>query len=296
MNVLIVSNARSGVSDTSQEVNTCIDELRASHTLTELTIEEALETATLTHAIEQNAPSTVVAIGGDGTVNLCVNIALTHNLTLAVIPVGTFNHFAKHMDIPRSVPESFALLAQNNSTLIDVGFVNDTPFVNFASIGFYADLINTREKLQKQGVKKWLGFLRALFGARYFPSRLRIEVNESKTNELRTAMIFVGNDVFNFGSLDMLDSREDIDSGKLQLVVLKDYGRVRLFLIAFLSLFVDMKNKLGFNSVLLSSFTVSPKHTKRKTVVIDGEVMKLKAPFVFSKQYQALRVICPSTK
>lgn len=106
------------------------------------------------HAIEMaaeagsNGYSTVVAVGGDGTVNEVINglmRALNEgHLTssMAVLPVGRGNDFSYGMGIPVDLEAACKLLVEGNTRKIDIGFVKggDYPqgryFGNGIGIGF----------------------------------------------------------------------------------------------------------------------------------------------------------------
>ena len=95
-----------------------------------------------------NGYATVVAVGGDGTVNEVINGLMqaknNHHLTanLAVLPVGRGNDFSFGMGIPSELDSAIRLLADGHVRLIDIGMVKggDYPdgryFGNGIGIGF----------------------------------------------------------------------------------------------------------------------------------------------------------------
>lgn len=95
-----------------------------------------------------NGYKTVVAVGGDGTVNEVINglmqAANAGHLTsdLAVLPVGRGNDFSFGMGVPQDLQEACRILIENKTKPIDIGFVRggDYPqgryFGNGVGIGF----------------------------------------------------------------------------------------------------------------------------------------------------------------
>lgn len=84
---------------------------------------------------------TVVAAGGDGTLNEVVNGLMDASPLLAlpslgVIPLGTANDFAISCRIPLSPLEALLLITEVGPTAIDLGRVNERYFINLASGGF----------------------------------------------------------------------------------------------------------------------------------------------------------------
>lgn len=76
--------------------------------------------------------------GGDGTVVSQIANAMADRLPIGVIPLGTFNDMARTLDIPFSIEAACDTIAAGVTRAIDVGRVNDTYFVNEASIGISA--------------------------------------------------------------------------------------------------------------------------------------------------------------
>ena len=66
----------------------------------------------------------VVAIGGDGLVNLCLQEIAESDIALAVIPAGTGNDFARAVGVyKKSVEEIFDAIRSQDPTAIDLGLV-----------------------------------------------------------------------------------------------------------------------------------------------------------------------------
>ena len=58
------------------------------------------DVAALTRRALQERPATLVAGGGDGTLNSVVNALRGTGTALGVLPLGTLNHFAKDLGLP----------------------------------------------------------------------------------------------------------------------------------------------------------------------------------------------------
>ena len=98
---------------------------------------------------------TVVAAGGDGTVNAVVSGLLASGEdylpSLAILPMGTANDFARACSIPADQPLAALELAVNERAVpVDVGLVNNRYFLNVATGGFGTDItVNTPSELKK---------------------------------------------------------------------------------------------------------------------------------------------------
>jgi predicted polyphosphate/ATP-dependent NAD kinase len=82
--------------------------------------------------------------GGDGTQALVAGVAAEHGIPLMVIPAGTRNHFALDLGLDRADPAaSLGALSDGVELLVDLGVIGEQPFVNNASFGAYAEVVQT---------------------------------------------------------------------------------------------------------------------------------------------------------
>src|SRR5215213_9855688 len=100
----------------------------------------------LARRAREGGSRTVVAAGGDGTVNAVASALLGTGKWLGVLPAGTFNYFAKNLGIPLDVPGAVRTVAEGHATDVDVCEVNGRIFINNSSIGLYSSIIRRREQ------------------------------------------------------------------------------------------------------------------------------------------------------
>jgi hypothetical protein len=82
--------------------------------------------------------------GGDGTQALVAGIAAEHHLPLLVISAGTRNHFALDLGLDRDDPSRcLEALTDGVELQVDLGFIAGRPFVNNASFGAYAAVVQS---------------------------------------------------------------------------------------------------------------------------------------------------------
>ncbi len=82
--------------------------------------------------------------GGDGTQALVAGIAAEHGLPFVVISAGTRNHFALDLGLDREDPSAcLAALSDGVELRVDLGVINGQTFVNNASFGAYAEIVDT---------------------------------------------------------------------------------------------------------------------------------------------------------
>ena len=81
--------------------------------------------------------------GGDGTQALVAQVAAEHDVPFFVISAGTRNHFALDLGLDRENPAlGLAALRDGVEARIDLGEINGRPFVNNASFGAYAEIVD----------------------------------------------------------------------------------------------------------------------------------------------------------
>jgi diacylglycerol kinase family enzyme len=94
-------------------------------------------------AVDRGADLLGVA-GGDGTQALVAGIAAEHGLPFVVISAGTRNHFALDLGLDRSDPAAcLSALSDGVELRVDLGKINGQTFVNNASFGAYAEVVET---------------------------------------------------------------------------------------------------------------------------------------------------------
>lgn len=84
------------------------------------------------------------AAGGDGTQALVAAVAAEHGIPFLVISAGTRNHFALDLGLDRDDPGAcLDALSDGVELRVDLGFAGDRPFVNNASFGAYAAIVQS---------------------------------------------------------------------------------------------------------------------------------------------------------
>ena len=137
----------------------------------------------------------VVAGGGDGTISTVAALLAGTDKALAVLPLGTLNHFAKDLGLPLELEAAARVAATGRVVRVDVGEVNGRVFINNSSIGLYPRLVRRRQQQQDRlGRGKWAAFLFAgLSVLRRYPFLdVRLEA-DGRTFSRRTPFVFVGN-------------------------------------------------------------------------------------------------------
>jgi diacylglycerol kinase family enzyme len=236
----------------------------------------------------------IVVAGGDGTVASAAAVLCDTGVELAVIPGGTLNHFARDNGIPLEVDQALELAATGSARGVDLGFVNERPFLNTSSVGAYVGFVRTRERLERwmgYRLASFLGGVRVMARLRSFTVQVRVE-GEART--YRTAMVFIG-----VGERETraptLGGR--VKDGRRGLHVIATHGRavsrlVALGLEAAARGLAAARRNPELDAFLVEECTiVMPRRVSY--LAVDGEILRMPAPFRYRLAPGALRVVAP---
>lgn len=92
----------------------------------------------LAHQFALEGYYAVVAVGGDGTVNEVATGLAGSNTALGIVPNGSGNGFARHLDISTRMNRAIEMLNSSEVINVDYGMVNDKAFFSTCGIGFDA--------------------------------------------------------------------------------------------------------------------------------------------------------------
>lgn len=92
--------------------------------------------------IKENQYDIIVAVGGDGTLNEVVNGVMKSgiNTPVTVLPAGTVNDFANHLNIPYEIDGICKMFGNGKFVDVDVCKVNENYFINVAAAGIMTDV------------------------------------------------------------------------------------------------------------------------------------------------------------
>lgn len=244
-------------------------------------------------AVEDGA-DVVVAGGGDGTLRAVAEALAGTSATMAILPVGTLNHFARDLEIPLDVEAAAKVAATGTPVTVDVGEVNGRLFINNAVIGLYPAYRGEREKRESQGWSNRPAILTALWALfrRYPFLTLRFSAN-GKEFARRTPFVLIANNEHAMEGLKPW-ARQRLTDGELWLYVLRSRSRLGLLRVVFKMIFGLFRARDEFDVVRAAVVRVeTPRRTLR--VSVDGEIMRLATPLEFRSRPRELRVMVPVT-
>jgi diacylglycerol kinase family enzyme len=170
------------------------------------------------HAVDQGADLLGVA-GGDGTQALVAGIAASRDIPMMVISAGTRNHFALDLGLDRDDPAaSLDALSEGVELRIDLGLIGDRTFVNNASFGAYAQVVQSpayREEKTGTALAMLPDLLTGHQGA-----HLQVRVGGQVILDGPQAVL-VSNNPYETGDIAGLGRRARLDQGLLGVIGVK---------------------------------------------------------------------------
>jgi YegS/Rv2252/BmrU family lipid kinase len=168
----------------------------------------------------QEGFETIVAAGGDGTINEVVNGVAGSNARMGILPLGTVNVLAKEIGIPQgNLAAAWEVVERGQTLALDLPMANDQYFIQLAGVGLDAEVV----RRTTSDLKKTLGPLSYILTlvqlAASKPPRVVVESPGWTDRECCFALI--GNGRL-YGGPFPLFKRASLYDGLLDVVVFKN--------------------------------------------------------------------------
>jgi len=228
--------------------------------------------------------------GGDGSQALVASVAARHDVPHVVVPAGTRNHFALDLGIDRN-DVAGALDAYTDAVehVIDLAEVNGRTFVNNASLGLYAKIVQAPEYRDAKA-QTTLDMLPDLIGPD--PEQLDLRFTEPDgTNHPSAPIILVSNNRYELHTIGGLGTRERLDEGVLGVVAIQVEGAKDVTVLVGLQAAGQAHKFEGWLEWTAPQFRIDSDGPVE--IGLDGEAMKLDPPLVFETKPGVLRVRIP---
>jgi diacylglycerol kinase family enzyme len=244
---------------------------------------EPVDVAAVARQAVANGADLLGVAGGDGTQALVAGIAAEHGLPFVVISAGTRNHFALDLGLDREDPAlCLSALADGVELRVDLGVINGQTFVNNASFGAYAEIVETPAyRGDKMGTTLNLlpDLLQGQRGA-------QLAAQADGTRIVAPQALLVANNPYGTGDIAGLSRRARLDGGVLGVVgvTVRTAGQA-----------VDLLRGTRADgvSVLATKKLEITADAAQIPVGVDGEALTMSTPVTCTVSPGALRVWVP---
>jgi diacylglycerol kinase family enzyme len=267
-----------------------VERFRLAHKARELGAEVVLldgpgpvDVETLARKAVADGADLLGVAGGDGTQAIVATVAAEHGVPFMVISAGTRNHFAMDLGLDRADPSTcLDALTDGVELRIDLGRIGDRTFVNNASFGAYAAVVQS-PAYRDDKTRTTLNLLPDLLvGQQGTQLRLRAGTTEVTGSQA----VLVSNNPYAATDVAGLGQRDRLDTGVLGVLAVR------------VSSPADAASLLqGRRSRVLTAFTATEVTVDADTATIpvgvDGEALTMPTPVRCVIRPGALRVRVP---
>jgi YegS/Rv2252/BmrU family lipid kinase len=230
----------------------------------------------------------VVAVGGDGTVNEIAKGLINTNTVLGIIPCGSGNGLARHLQIPLEISAAIAMLNNCRITEIDYCTANDVVFFCTCGVGFDAHIGNEFAKSKSRGFFSYLNSIIGEF-VRYKAKKYKFKTNEIKFSKRAFLVTFAnasqyGNDAF-------IAPDADIQDGKIDVCILEPFAAYEAPDIGWKLMNKRITERR--NVQILRTDEITIKRKKRDVFHYDGEPCIMKKKIKVKAHRRGLKVAVP---
>lgn len=233
----------------------------------------------------------LIICGGDGTLLAGAQEAMARDIPLGLIPKGTMNLLAHDLGLPISLEEGLASVGKGRRRRIDVGYVNDRPFLNAVVIGTFARLAQTREQIRNDdGTIPRPSRLQRLYNDVAGYSRHRFHITcDGRDENVRAGTIQITNNPIT-DAPTLRPERLTLSSGKLGCYVDKSRSQFGFLRAVLLTITGGMPDDPMVSRFKCVDVTITPRR-KYISATIDGEVTRFEGPMHFRCEHGALDII-----
>lgn len=235
--------------------------------------------------------------GGDGTIRDCAQVLSQTKKAFGILPFGTMNLLAQDLDLQslQSALKAYAEGARLES--MDAAYVNGEIFLCCASIGTMPHASAFRE--QNRGLSNFLLFPRLfIYVAQNLERHKRHRVvldADGEMTKFHTAAVVVANNRF-ADSTKLTESnfkRGSLKEGELAAYVATTKTRASHLRLLSRLIFGHWLKDPDLKEVIGKRMTLWTRR-KNELVSIDGEVVKMTTPLVFTLKPQSIRLLVPA--
>lgn len=231
----------------------------------------------------------VISVGGDGTMNEIASSLLHTKTSLGIIPMGSGNGLARHLDIPLEPLKAIDLMNTFSIQTIDSGNINGIPFFCTAGIGLDAHVTKVFDELPTRGLKTYVkAFIKKVRS--YRGDHLHIRINDDKEID-GTFLLCTFANANQYGNNAFIAPNASLSDDQLNVVLMKPVNvlqaidKVYKLFSKKLDTDKDIHHDL-FKTISIERNTEGPAH-------IDGEPIVLGPSIAVRCVPQSLRILVP---
>ena len=244
---------------------------------------EPVDVAKVARDAVNNGADLLGVAGGDGTQALVAGVAAEYGIPVLVISAGTRNHFALDLGLDREDPSAcLDALSDGVELRVDLGLINGHTFVNNASFGAYAEVVETpayRGDKLNTTLNTLPDLLQGQRGA-------RLSARADGTDIEAPQALLVSNNPYGGGDIAGLGRRARLDRGLLGVVSITVSSAAQAVGL------LRGRHATGLQVLTAKQIEITA-DTPEIPVGVDGESIMMSSPVTCTVSPGALRVWVP---
>lgn len=271
--ILFIVNPISGTSNKKnivQQIDKYLDKEKFDHNI--VYTEYAGHATELALEAAESGVDVVVAVGGDGTINEVARSVVQTSAALGIIPCGSGNGLARHLQIPLNVKRDIDIINACNISNLDYGKINDKPFFCTCGVGFDAFV---SKKFAEGGKRGFLSYIENTLreGVRYKSEKYTIEFDDH--SEKHEAFLIACANASQYGNNAYIAPLASMEDGLMDVIIMEPFYTIESALV-LVQMFTKSLHKNSHVKVFKSSKIKITRPTEG-AVHCDGD------PFVMGK-------------
>lgn len=285
--IRIIINPKSGTGK-QRKAGLLINKLLDEH-LFDYEIINSLEKGHITILAKEAAENkydAVIVMGGDGSINEAIEGLIGSGTSLGIIPIGSGNALARHLNIPMSLAKSIARINKFQTRQIDTARLNDKVFVSLAGIGFDARVAEKFSFAEKRGLWNYIKI--TIYEFFHFKEK-ELELNlDNKMHKAKTLMIVFAN-ANQFGNNLVISPQGHIDDGLLDVCFVQ---KPKLYQIPYV-FYLFLRKRIHHSNLVQihKASNIQFELSKGQRLNLDGESIQLKGKINITINPLSLSVI-----
>lgn len=249
----------------------------------------------------------VVAAGGDGTINAVAAAAWARGVPMGVVPLGTFNYFAREqalsLEPAQAVQDILQALQSGQMRAVNVGLVNERLFLVNASLGLYPRLLDERERASTRfGRTRLVAIAASIWSILRGGSarRWRIALRSDRQAPLQqrehlASTLFVGNNPMQLERVGIAEARAVADGQHLAAVLLLPQASEAPARVVWNAVLGRLAQDDAVASLACTELVAEPagRRPRRLKVAFDGEREWMAPPIRFRLGDKPLWLVVP---
>ena len=209
---------------------------------------------------------TVIAVGGDGTVNEVGRALINSNTALGILPCGSGNGLARHLDLPMNLKKCVDITNSYYVKKLDYGIINEHPFFCTCGMGFDAFI---SMKFAEAGKRGPITYMQKILeeGLSYKPETYEIE-DEDGTHRYKAFLVSAAN-ASQYGNNAYIAPQASMSDGLLDIIIMEPFDIIDAPQVA-----IELFNKTLDKNLKIKTFRTKHIHIHRKkegVIHFDGD-------------------------